>query len=437
MVFVPKIEDVTPDLFEYDWPPRILLRFQSGSTPDISAIKEFEYALGFSALLDHIALTISEGKWEVTIYMHQPLAKRYIEGEDYYRIHIRYRGTMLDLVDQGSDWRLWEIRRLLPEGLQHAFIVQLNPASPGSRVRVLSAGKYGVDSTTVEKLAGFTGALGVINGGYFANKSPLGMLIVNGEVLSAPMLSRPVFALDENGLPFIGHASPLCRISIGGNRYETIDTINDYYHSGPVILTADHPVRIRGNMSGRKVVIVNDKVTEITDEEIDDFSGKVIIWDPHGESNFVRDASIGDKVEYEFSLTGLPFVPRWAVQAGPMLVDNGRVLDDFSVGSFKNDIISGRSPRTAVGIASNGELLLFVGEGRLAMYSLGFTLREAAQMLLETGAHVAMNLDGGGSSALFFKGRYYGDSPTGARKSIPDAIAFGPFPDWSKDDIIF
>ncbi|MCA9671738.1 MAG: phosphodiester glycosidase family protein [Myxococcales bacterium] len=62
-------------------------------------------------------------------------------------------------------------------------------------------------------------------------------------------------------------------------------------------------------------------------------------------------------------------------------------------------------PRTAVGLdAEKRYLFLVVVDGRQPNYSEGMTLRETAQLLLGIGAHDAVNLDGGGSSAMVIEG---------------------------------
>ena len=54
-----------------------------------------------------------------------------------------------------------------------------------------------------------------------------------------------------------------------------------------------------------------------------------------------------------------------------------------------------------VGIASRGRrLLLITIDGRQAGYSAGTTNRESARVALELGATEAINLDGGGSTAM-------------------------------------
>lgn len=60
-----------------------------------------------------------------------------------------------------------------------------------------------------------------------------------------------------------------------------------------------------------------------------------------------------------------------------------------------------RHPRSAVGLDERREtLFLVVVDGRQPRYSQGAELGELAKLLVDVGAHEAMNLDGGGSSTL-------------------------------------
>lgn len=61
-------------------------------------------------------------------------------------------------------------------------------------------------------------------------------------------------------------------------------------------------------------------------------------------------------------------------------------------------------PRTAVAINSSGtKLWLIVVDGRQTYYSEGVTLWELAEIALEAGADIALNLDGGGSSTMVMR----------------------------------
>ncbi len=64
-----------------------------------------------------------------------------------------------------------------------------------------------------------------------------------------------------------------------------------------------------------------------------------------------------------------------------------------------------RNPRTAIGTNQNGRyLILVVVDGRQPFYSDGATFVELANLLIEHGAYVGMNMDGGGSSTMVIEG---------------------------------
>lgn len=60
-----------------------------------------------------------------------------------------------------------------------------------------------------------------------------------------------------------------------------------------------------------------------------------------------------------------------------------------------------RHPRTAIGVSANGQVVIvMVIDGRREGWSVGVTLPELAELMIAQGAHQAINLDGGGSSAF-------------------------------------
>lgn len=118
-------------------------------------------------------------------------------------------------------------------------------------------------------------------------------------------------------------------------------------------------------------------------------------------------AAEGDTVTVQRSLT--PFWPRETVGGrGVLLIDSvvGPDVDREGNAGFQ-----GVNPRTAAGIARvNGaqRLLLAVIDGRQPGYSAGMTLRQTAELLQSLGATRAINLDGGGSSAMVVRDRATG-----------------------------
>ena len=60
----------------------------------------------------------------------------------------------------------------------------------------------------------------------------------------------------------------------------------------------------------------------------------------------------------------------------------------------------GRAPRTALGVKADGTLLVYAVDGRQSGYSIGATLTQVAERMIELGCVTALSLDGGGSTAL-------------------------------------
>ncbi len=89
---------------------------------------------------------------------------------------------------------------------------------------------------------------------------------------------------------------------------------------------------------------------------------------------------------------------RDALAFGPALVVNGEA-------SEVKGSSSGLNPRTAIGQRADGAVLMLVIDGRQAS-SLGATYADMIMVLLEYGAVNAVNLDGGSSSLMCYKGEY-------------------------------
>jgi exopolysaccharide biosynthesis protein len=94
---------------------------------------------------------------------------------------------------------------------------------------------------------------------------------------------------------------------------------------------------------------------------------------------------------------------RDAVSAGPCLLRNGRLHVTADEEVFFGSSIPDVHPRSAAGRTIDGRLILMVVDGRQAS-SRGVYLEELAVLLRDIGAVDALNLDGGGSSALVVDG---------------------------------
>jgi MYXO-CTERM domain-containing protein len=135
--------------------------------------------------------------------------------------------------------------------------------------------------------------------------------------------------------------------------------------------------------------------------------GEGTVWSPDTRTHrFVAcTASSGCTIETAAQATAVDPAWRSAVGGNRLLVDGGQVVqsaaDDRTCGAF----CTTEHPRTAAGVSADGRILvLVVVEGRRSPV-LGMTTNRLARLMLELGSHVALNLDGGGSSAMVVDGR--------------------------------
>lgn len=110
---------------------------------------------------------------------------------------------------------------------------------------------------------------------------------------------------------------------------------------------------------------------------------------------------------------------------GPSLVVNGELA--VSEGSEVGQSMSS-NPRTAIGQIDTNHYVMIVSEGRTSE-SEGLSLYQLAEQFQKLGATTAYNLDGGGSSTLYFNGNVLnqtvGGAKSGKERSVSDIIYIG------------
>lgn len=110
---------------------------------------------------------------------------------------------------------------------------------------------------------------------------------------------------------------------------------------------------------------------------------------------------------------------------GPALVENGEVSVEKGqeVSRAKSS-----NPRTAIGIVGENHYVFVVSDGRTSD-SQGLSLYELAEFMQSLGVTTAYNLDGGGSSTLYFNGQVVNQPTTNGKKiqerSVSDIVCLG------------
>ncbi|MBR1393518.1 MAG: phosphodiester glycosidase family protein [Ruminococcus sp.] len=114
-----------------------------------------------------------------------------------------------------------------------------------------------------------------------------------------------------------------------------------------------------------------------------------------------------------------------AFSFGPALVREGEVAVTASQEVGK---AMASNPRTAIGIVDDLHYLLVVSDGRTTE-SEGLSLRELAEFMQSLGVTTAYNLDGGGSSTMYYNGQVINNPTTSGRsikeRSVSDIVYIG------------
>jgi len=138
-----------------------------------------------------------------------------------------------------------------------------------------------------------------------------------------------------------------------------------------------------------------------------------------------KDGNLSVVQEGEVSLDSLSDKGAWQVLSfGPGLMVDGKIVVNSSseVGQAKSS-----NPRTAIGQISELHYIVIVSDGRTSE-SAGLSLLQLAQEFKERGCTVAYNLDGGGSSTMYFNGEVVNNPTSGksiGERKVSDIVYIG------------
>lgn len=138
-----------------------------------------------------------------------------------------------------------------------------------------------------------------------------------------------------------------------------------------------------------------------------------------------EDGSFG--IINESDVAAQELIEKGAVQTlsfGPALVQNGKITvsQNEEVGQAMAS-----NPRTAIGIIDDNHYVFVVSDGRTSE-SEGLSLYELAEFMDSLGAETAYNLDGGGSSTMYFNGSVVNNTTGGmgnSERSVSDIVYIG------------
>ena len=254
----------------------------------------------------------------------------------------------------------------------------------------------------ISSIADRNNAIVAINGGYFKPQTgvPLGTLMISKKVYTGPIYDRVSMGIFDNGFDMARVQLKASVVTNNGGL--KIDNINQprMLSTHTIVYTPDW-----GEYSppcpkyGKQLVISNDKLIKASygSNRIPE-DGFVIVGSQKNLDTIVK----AKKFKLDVKIN-----PEWRdvnhiIGGGPYLVKNGDVYVDMT--AQKLGAIGGRNPRTAIGYTRDNNLIMLTADGREGA-SVGLTLMELANLMKEFGCVNAMNLDGGGSTVMYIKGK--------------------------------
>ncbi len=278
------------------------------------------------------------------------------------------------------------------------------------------------------------GAAAVVNGGYFGTSgkgrgSPIGALMMDGVLLNPPFAGRTCFGWNSENRAVFGQLTWKGQVHLPGG-FMDLTGINRTLKGDGVVLFSSH-FGSSTPLSGARtaeVLLDRDTVEEVRlggGNPIPERKRVLAVYGP--AARFLETLRPGDTLRVSQNLNDGD--PSWMnmahiVQGGPFLLRNGEILSERE--NLSDSIIDRRHPRTVVGLTDEGHWFFFVGDGRNAVHSVGFTLDEVARVLKSAGVSYALNLDGGGSSGLVSDRGFWNILSDGLER--PVSYGIGAFP---------
>ena len=311
-------------------------------------------------------------------------------------------------------------------GREESFAFELSPDSPVYPIMIQAAGTvYGAATINraIRTAAGMGyHVVGGVNSDFFSPGTgvPNGIAIEEGVYKSSPE-GNAALAMVDGQLQLI--TDPQVTITVTNQRTGVSASLTHlnksrlvsgglYLYNEDFSTVSTHTVNSSGRMirmelsgdSRGEDLTVNSSL-ELTVTEVFESVDDVTI----GQDNYLLTASFvsgfaelfagyqpGDTVTITTSCSDPDLSQaQWAGGCGDILVSGGAIAD-----SSGWSYATGRAPRTAVGVKSDGTMLFYTVDGRQSGYSGGLTEMDLAQEMLRQGCVWAVNLDGGGSTTF-------------------------------------
>ncbi|NQT63639.1 MAG: phosphodiester glycosidase family protein [Candidatus Marinimicrobia bacterium] len=288
--------------------------------------------------------------------------------------------------------------------------------------------------------------IGAINGDFYASGGiTIGAQIIKGTLLKRPY-PRSVFALTASKQPFINVVDYYGQVVKNNSMVFSINGVNETRQENQLIVYNNYFGASTGtNQWGTEISVqylqsppgINAPqyaVVTSKDSLMGAESGNMqiptnmgAILSGHGFArDFLNDSVfVGDTVAIQLLLHPADNnILQELIGGTPRIIRGGVSSVEWEAESVGSSFAHDRHPRTAVGFNADSTVVyFFTVDGRQGGYSVGMSLFELADYMLEWGVYQGVNLDGGGSTTMVVRGDVVSSpSDAGGERSVANAL---------------
>lgn len=328
-------------------------------------------------------------------------------------------------------------------GPQSIHIIEIDPSL--YEIKPVKALDNGIGRESVLSISRRYGATASINGGFFSiggtfDGKACGTLKIH-DWYALPIKPRGCIGWSlENQNPKMDRLLVTTIANYNCNQIP-IDGLNRLRNEGEIILFTPcfHRTTLT-NPDGEEIVVVDGVIKSIVrggSTKIPENGQVLSIQEQHPLFNSFEIGMSLTVVTQIKPLMGITYPDDWEsldyiIGGTPLLLYNNAKITDFEFEQTIPTFLSKKHARTAIGILSNGNWI-FVVVDKTDLFD-GMTMPELAELMAKLECVHALNLDGGGSSTMVYKGAIknspHGDEDEGSGqhtvRRVSDAIVVLP-----------
>ncbi len=260
-----------------------------------------------------------------------------------------------------------------------------------------------------------------VNGDFFSWSSTengmgssVGVEIKDGELLtsySRASTEQAVFMMDTDKNMLMDYIDTYMTITAPNGEGEVIKHINKYDDlSGIVLYDKNWGEKSPGSVSFQTEMVVEDGKVKAINYDLGPCdipeNGYVLSFLKDRTTFLIDNFNIGDEIKLDMIVKPNYENIDLAMGGGTLLVKEGKIAPN-------THNVSGLNPRTALGLDKDGKILYLITIDGRQKESVGISLADLSQLLIDNGIYTAINLDGGGSTTMVAK-----DTSTSENKVI-------------------